>query len=236
MDIYHSSQIVANVLFVLVPMFFIFSKRSSKRTKNIAKVVLVFVLLGLIGQLGTGIEKQRTSVRQTAAQSAAHLDVLATAYSAPDGNFSIHFPQYPNTTTATQDSNGVQVQSDTYLAANFSNDTKYSVQVLKYPEYTAYMRDHQRQMLQQIIQQVNDSFSATVVTPGNNGQYICGFSAYKEHFTYQNNGTKHDGYAVAALDYNNFYVLVNYGRNTATFNDFVKSFVPKGGCNYSTTL
>jgi hypothetical protein len=236
MNSYRLGQIAANILFILIPLYYIARKKSSKRTKTIAKVILAVVVLGLIGQLGTHFEKQAVPPQKTAAIGAAQVDTLSSQYASPDGSFTASFPQYPNATTSTQNDSGVQVQNNTYTASNSSNDTKYSVETLTYPQYTDYMRDHQRQMLQQIMQQVNDSYTAKVTSAGNNGQYLCGFSAYKESFTYTDNGVTYKGYALAALDYNNFYVLINYGQNTATFSNFVKSFVPKGGCNYSTVL
>lgn len=53
METYHFSQILFNVLFVLIPLYYILRKESSKRTKKIAIIILVLVLLGLIGELGT---------------------------------------------------------------------------------------------------------------------------------------------------------------------------------------
>lgn len=49
---YHSSQIAANVLFILIPLYYVLRKKSSRRTKIIAGVILGLVVLGLIGELG----------------------------------------------------------------------------------------------------------------------------------------------------------------------------------------
>ena len=52
MDTYNSSKIAADALLVLIPLYFI-SRKASTRTKKIAWVVLVLVILGLIGELGS---------------------------------------------------------------------------------------------------------------------------------------------------------------------------------------
>ena len=46
------SQIIANILFVLIPLYYVVRKKSSKRTKKIAGVILILLILGLIGELG----------------------------------------------------------------------------------------------------------------------------------------------------------------------------------------
>ena len=49
---YQISQIGINILFILIPLHYVLREESSRRTKRIAGVILGFVVLGLIGQLG----------------------------------------------------------------------------------------------------------------------------------------------------------------------------------------
>ena len=59
MDVYHSTQVAANVAAIFIPVYFILRKKSSKRTKKIAAVILAFVLLSLFGQLGAKLSGTR---------------------------------------------------------------------------------------------------------------------------------------------------------------------------------
>jgi hypothetical protein len=209
------------------------NKRRAKPNyiKMLAITFAALLILGVWGGLIIYIIKHPNTTKRQVTTSQNIIDSLAVKYSAPDTSFSANFPTNPVVTSSTLLNYGTQIPSYKYDSVNASNNTRYSVQTFTYPSYSNYIRDNQRQILQQLISQVNSNFSAKVVS-SQTGLYLCGFSASREQIQYIMNRKEEGGYVEAALDYNNFYILENYGQNINTFSNFVKSFVPKGGCNY----
>lgn len=215
-------------------------KMKNKPSGGVTKTKYAWILLSLTAvillsvwiYLAVKIISHKPSEPQNVVSHSTSIDSLGVRYTAPDSSFSVNFPSAP-----TQTSNpSTSASGNKYDAPNQTRDTRYSVQVFQYPQYTPYIRDNQRQILEQLMQQINDEYSARVNKAPNSDQYMCGHSASAEKFTYTKDGVTHEGQVVAYLDYNTFYVLAVYGRNTDTFKSFVNSFAPKDGCKFTTSL
>ncbi len=73
------SQIIANILFVLIPLYFVLSKKSSKRIKKIAGVVVVIVILGLVGELSAKLSQKHYTPNNTGTTATAPQTIQASA-------------------------------------------------------------------------------------------------------------------------------------------------------------
>lgn len=207
------------------------SKKTTKSADSNSQIIAMLVILVAIAfqalwiYLASVVLNNKTVEPEKISYRTTSVDLLPIRFTAPDGSFSVNFPSAPTQTT-NEGPGSSAVTNNIYDAANQASDTRYSVQVFQYPAYTNYMKDNQRQILEQLMQQINNGFTANITNPPNGGQYMCGHSAWPKILLHQERCyTTGTSSGLSALQH--LLSLLVYGQNTDTFKSFVSSVHPK---------
>jgi len=215
MDTYHITQIVLNVLIVLIPAYYVVRKKSSKRTRKIAGAILVLVILALVGE----VFNHYNPSSQT--NSSLTTSTSTRPYESTQYGFSIDFPGIPTATDSTSKVQGISVPTTSYELDNNNGNTDFYVTVVAYPSQFN-MSDTKTTLEGALNGEIENIKGATLVSSSYGT--LEGYTSITGHATVSNNGQTFNLYITILLKSNTLYAIVTVGATQSDFNNFANSF------------